>query len=160
MRMPLSANGRADRLVMHLTEITSPLAAMMSRLSLEPVLAGHAAIHAAPRHVSGTRRLDEGIRSTANRLECARLYSRLHELVAVVAGNPHLTELHRILNTIRVSVVWPRLELRQDGPPADNHYFAEHDANVAVIENRDRRAARPCVNARPPEICLRDASEG
>lgn len=43
-------------IVQRLTEISSPHAAMMARLSLELELAGHAAIHAAPRHLAELRR--------------------------------------------------------------------------------------------------------
>lgn len=139
MRTPLSANGRADRLVMRLTEITGPRAEMMSRLSLEPVLAGHSAVHAAPRHASETRRLNEGMRSAANRAEYAQLYSQRHELVAVARGNPLLTELRWILKAVRVSVVWPRLEFLQDGPPADCHHFAEY---TAIAGPPDRASTR------------------
>ncbi len=145
LRAPLATNRRNDPLVMRLAEITSPHAAMMARLSLEPELAGHAAIHAAPRHVSEARRLVEGMRSAANWAEYERLDSRLHELIAVASGNPLLTELHGIMNAVRVSVVWPRLELPQDGPPAEYHSFAEHDAIVAAIEIRDRRAAHAAM---------------
>lgn len=101
--MLLSGDKRTDRLVMRLAEITSLLAAMMTHLSLEPELAGHAAVHAAPRHVSETRRLVEGMRSVTNRAEYGQLDSRLHQLAAVAPGNPLLTELHRNLNAVRVS---------------------------------------------------------
>ncbi len=147
MRMPLSTNGRTDRFVMRLTEITSPCAATMARLSLEPEFVGYAAVRAARRHVSVARRLVEALRSAANSAKYAQLVSRLHELVAVASGNPLLTELHRILNEVRISGVWPRLKLPQDGPPADYHVFAEHDAIFSAIESRDRRAAHAAMRS-------------
>lgn len=147
MRMPLSVDRRTDRLVMRITEITSPHAAMMAHLSLEPELAGHASIHTGPRRVSEARHHVEGMRSAANWAEYAQFDSRLQELVAVASGNPLLTELHRIMNAVRVSVMWPRQELPQDGPPADRHSFARHDAIIATIESRDRRAAHAAMRS-------------
>jgi len=56
-----------------------------------------------------------------------------------------LAEMHRIVNAVRVSVVWSRLELPQHGPPADYHSFAEHDAIIDALEKRDRHAARTAM---------------
>lgn len=128
-----------------LREITSPHDAMMARLSLEPELAGHAAIHAAPRHLAEASRLAAEMRSADNWAEYERLDARFHALIATASGNPLLAELHRIVNAVRLSVVWSRLELPQGGPPADYHSFAEHDAIVAALESRDRNAAHAAM---------------
>lgn len=132
-------------LIRQLAEITSPHAAMMARLSLEPELAGHAAIHAAPRHLTEARALAEGMRNAADWAEYEKLDSDLHELIAVASGNPLLAELHRIVNAVRVSVVWSRLELPRNGPPKDYHSFAEHDAIIEALERRDRKAAHAAM---------------
>ncbi len=87
------------------------------------------------------------MRSIANRADYGQLDSRLHELVAVDPGNPLLTELHRKLNAVRVSGLSPRRELPQDGPRADYHFCAEHDAIVAAIESRDLRAAHAAMRS-------------
>ena len=145
LRKPVTADNSNEPLVKRLAEITSPHAAMMARLSLEPELAGHAAIHAAPRHLTEARRLAEGMRMAASWEEYERLDARLHELIAVASGNPLLAELHRIVNAVRLSVVWSRLDLPQDGPPADYHSFAEHDEIIAALENRDRLAAHAAM---------------
>ena len=131
--------------VMRLSEITSPHAAMMARLSLEPELAGHAAIHAAPRHLTQARRLCESMRAAETWTEYEKHDTRLHELIAVASGNPLLAELHRIVNAVRVSVVWSNLELPQGGPPADYHSFDEHDDIVDALERRDRAAAHAAM---------------
>ena len=130
-----------EPLIKRLAEITSPHAAMMARLSLEPELAGYAAIHAAPKHLAEARRLVDEMRQSADWAEYERLDARLHELIATASGNPLLAELHRIVNAVRLSVVWSRLALPQDGPPADYHSFSEHDEIVAALESRDRQAA-------------------
>ena len=135
----------SEPLVARLSEITSPHAAMMARLSLEPELAGHAAIHAAPRHLTEARQLADGMRAARNWEEYETLDARLHELIAVASGNPLLAELHRIVNAVRVSVVWSKLELPQGGPPADYHSFEEHDAIIEALERRDRVAAHAAM---------------
>ncbi len=144
LRTP-DAEGNKEPLVTHLAEITSPHAAMMARLSLEPELAGHAAIHAAPRHLTEARRLADGMRAAANWAEYGQLDAQLHELIAVASGNPLLAELHRIVNAVRVSVVWSKLALPQDGPPADYHSFAEHEEIIEALERRDRTAAHAAM---------------
>jgi DNA-binding FadR family transcriptional regulator len=145
LRAPAAADKSSEPLVMRLAEITSPHAAMMARLSLEPELAAHAAIHAAPRHLTEARALAEGMRKAADWTEYEQLDARLHELIAVASGNPLLAELHRIVNAVRVSVVWSKLELPQDGPPADYHSFAEHDEIISALESRDRKAAHAAM---------------
>lgn len=133
--------------VARLAEITSPHDAMMARLSLEPELAGYAAIHAAPRHLAEARGLADAMRRADNWAEYEQLDARLHELIAVASGNPLLAELHRIVNAVRVSVVWGRLEIPAGGPPADYHSFAEHDAIIEALESRDRVAAHGAMRA-------------
>ena len=145
LRTPSATDKSNEPLVRRLAEITSPHAAMMARLSLEPELAGHAAIHAAPRHLTEARNLAEGMRAATNWAEYERLDARLHELIAVASGNPLLAELHRITNAVRVSVVWDRLELPEDGPPKDYHSFAEHEEIITALESRDRVAAHAAM---------------
>ena len=142
---PVANAANSAPFVAHLAEITSPHAAMMARMSLEPELAGHAAIHAAPRHLTEARALADAMRSAEDWAEYEQLDSRLHELIAFASGNPLLAELYRIVNAVRVSVVWSRLELPQDGPPADYHSFAEHDEIIAALERRDRAAAHAAM---------------
>ncbi|MEM7753426.1 MAG: FCD domain-containing protein [Pseudomonadota bacterium] len=136
-----------EPLVRRMAEVTSPHDAMMARLSLEPELAGYAAIHAAPRHLSEARNLTVAMREASDWAEYEQLDARLHELIAVASGNPLLVELHRIVNAVRGSVVWSNLEIPRDGPPADYHSFAEHDAIVEALEKRNRPAAHAAMKA-------------
>ena len=145
LRTPTAANSGSEPLVRRLAEITSPHAAMMARLSLEPELAAQAAIHAAPRHLTEARQLAESMKDAADWDEYEALDARLHELIAVASGNPLLAELHRIVNAVRASVVWSNLELPQGGPPADYHSFDEHDAIIEALEKRDRIAAHAAM---------------
>ena len=45
------------------------------------------------------------------------------------------------LNAVRRTVVWGRLRDEDPRPPADHHSFAEHEAIVAAIEERDLAGA-------------------
>ncbi len=125
-----------------LAHVTSPHDAMMARLSLEPEIAGLAAIHASQRHLNEARALADAMRAAKNWAEYEDLDARMHELIAVASGNPLLVELHRIVNAVRLSVVWSVLEIPQGGPPSDYHSFAEHDEIISALEKRDRNAAR------------------
>lgn len=132
---------------------------MMARLWLEPELAGHAAIHAAPRHLTEARRIANGMRTAANWAEHEQLDLRLRELIAVASGNPLLAELHRIMNAVRDSVVLSRREFSQDGPPPDRHSFAEHDEIITALERRDLWAAHAAMREHLKHR-THDATEG
>lgn len=127
--------------VLKLSEITSPHDAMMARLSLEPEVAGHAAIHASQRQLTEARKLADNMRAANTWAEYETLDARLHELIAEATGNPLLVELHRMVNAVRLAVVWSVLETPQGGPAKDYHSFAEHDAIISALERRDRAAA-------------------
>lgn len=145
LRAMSSHDANSERLVRRLGDMTSPHHAMMARLSLEPEIAGHAAIHATPRHLNAARGLADAMRDAENWAQYEELDARLHELIATATGNPLLVELHQIVNAVRLSVVWSKLELPEVGPPADYHSFAEHDAIITALEKRDRLAARSAM---------------
>lgn len=145
LRSPTPLDSDYEPLIYRLSEVTSPHDAMMARLSLEPELAGHAAIHASQLHLTEARNLADQMRLATNWAEYEKLDARLHELIAVASGNPLFVELHRIVNAVRVSVVWSVLEIPQDGPPADYHSFAEHDEIISALEKRDRVAAHAAM---------------
>ncbi|MEM9220989.1 MAG: FCD domain-containing protein [Pseudomonadota bacterium] len=126
---------------------TSPHEAMMARLALEPQLAGMAAIHAAPHQLARVRSLASEMRSSGTWEAYEDLDARFHETIAKAARNALLEELHRIVNAVRVSVVWARLDVPRGGPPASYHSFGEHDAIVAALERRDRAAAQDAMRA-------------
>ncbi len=140
--VPVS-RGELDRLA----NKTSPHEAMVARLSLEPELASLAAIHAAPRDLAHARSLCEAMRSAPDWPTYERLDSEFHGLISRAAGNRLLTELHGIVNAVRVAVVWKRLDVPPDGPPPDYHSFREHEAIVGALEARDRAGARAAMRS-------------
>lgn len=126
---------------------TSPHEAMVARLSLEPELASLAAIHATQRDLAEARSLCEAMRSASDWPTYERLDSEFHGLIALAAGNTLLSELHGIVNAVRVAVVWKRLDVPPDGPPLDYHSFREHEAIVSALDRRDRAGARAAMRS-------------
>jgi len=145
LRAPATVSPGSQMLVAELSQVTSPHHAMMARLSLEPELAGYATIHATSQQVAEARDLANAMRAAKSWADYEELDARLHELIAIASGNPLLAELHRIVNAVRVSVVWSKLDLPEHGPPPDYHSFAEHDAIIEALERRDRTAAHAAM---------------
>ncbi|MEP3638181.1 MAG: FCD domain-containing protein [Paracoccaceae bacterium] len=145
LKVPSAPEPNDESLIARLSEDTSPHNAMMARLSLEPEIAGHAAIHASQRHLVEARNLTNEMRVANSWEEYGNLDARLHELIAIASGNPLLVEMHRIVNAVRLSVVWSGLKIPQSGPPKNYHSFAEHDEIVSALEKRDRSAARSAM---------------
>ena len=52
-----------------------------------------------------------------------------------------MTALFDQLNAVRRAVVWGRLREKSDLPPVDHHSFAQHDAIVLAIGERDPESA-------------------
>jgi DNA-binding FadR family transcriptional regulator len=120
---------------------TTPAEVMRACLVLEPELSREAALHATAADLRQLRACSLG----ARRAETWRHYetwdNRLHRAIAEAAHNPALTAVFDTLNAVRRTVVWGRLRDESPRPPQDHHSFAEHDAIVAAIEERDRAAA-------------------
>jgi len=128
-------------------ERTSPHEAMMARLALEPQLAGQAAIHASGRQIAKAESLMQAMRNAPDWETYEELDAVFHETIAQAAGNSLLAEVHRIVNRVRIKVVWARLDVPRGGPSADYHSFAEHEAIVAAIRRRDRAGAQEAMRA-------------
>ena len=120
---------------------TSPHQAMAARLALEPELAGLAAIHAAPAHLAEARSLTQAMRGAPSWDRYEQLDAAFHQALAEASGNPLLAELYRIINAVRVTVVWPRLDMPAERPPPDYHSFAEHETILDALDRRDRQGA-------------------
>lgn len=144
---PLSDDGSDTTDLKALAESTSPHEAMMARLALEPQLAGLAAIHASQRELAKARSLTIEMRKAESWPAYETLDAGFHATIAHAAHNTLLAELHRIVNAVRVSVVWGRLDVPEDGPPDDYHSFAEHEAILAALERRDRPGAHDAMRA-------------
>ncbi|MGJ8609699.1 MAG: FadR/GntR family transcriptional regulator [Octadecabacter sp.] len=139
-KKPIKGGG-IDKTIMSLAESTSPLDAMNARLLMEPQLARLAAMHATPKHLTDLRRLADQMRDASNWARYEELDRDFHELIASAAGNSLLQAVHKIVNRVRLVVVWRKLETSEQRPPETYHSFAEHDAIMDALENRDGGAA-------------------
>jgi DNA-binding FadR family transcriptional regulator len=114
-----------------------PAEVMEARLALEPELARLAALHATPAD------LDE-IAHCISQTKAAREWrvyehwdNLLHHAIARASGNGLLLALFDTLNGVRRAVVWGRLRTYRLTPDLSHHSFAEHDAIVAALRERD-----------------------
>lgn len=120
---------------------TSPIDTVHARLLLEPELARLAAMHATSREIADMRSLIGEMRSAANWIDYVQIDARWHRLIANAAGNRLLTEILDLIYSVRSTIVWGRLATRPPGPSPDYISFAEHDAILAAIEDRDSSEA-------------------
>lgn len=129
-------SGNTERTISDLAEKTGPVEAMMARLALEPELAQMAALHASPRQLRRIRELAAKMRSSDSWLTYEEMDSEFHDIIAQASGNSLLHELHKILNGVRIVVVWRRLDTSEVAPDPDYHSFDEHDSIVEALEKR------------------------
>lgn len=120
---------------------SNPAEVMRARSLVEPLLAGEAALHATAEDIAEMHQCLSGARRAESWRHYENWDNRLHRAVAESAGNVVLLALFDQLNAIRRTVVWGRLRPGIERPPADHHSFADHDAIVAAIEDRDADAA-------------------
>ncbi|MGF6231077.1 DNA-binding FadR family transcriptional regulator [Inquilinus ginsengisoli] len=120
---------------------TSPAAVMRARLLVEPQIAQEAALHASADDLRKLRLVIAKTRTAESWRQYETLDNQLHRLIAEATRNTVLVALFDLLNTVRRTVVWGRLRADIPRPPADHHSFAEHDAIVDAIAERDLEAA-------------------
>jgi DNA-binding FadR family transcriptional regulator len=124
-----------------ITSRTNPAEVMDARLVMEPELARLAALHARPSDID---EMAHCIRQTKAAGEW-RVYelwdNRLHRAIAQATGNALLLSLFDGLNAVRRAVVWGRLRPYRLTPDLSHHSFAEHDAILEAIVERDLELA-------------------
>ena len=120
---------------------TSPAKVMHARLVIEPELAREAALHASAEGIAAMCRCLTGARAAETWRHYEAWDNRLHRAIAEASQNALLLAVFDTLNAVRRAVVWGRLRDERPRPPADHHSFAEHDAIVAAIEERNMVAA-------------------
>lgn len=124
-----------------IAEGSSPLEVMQARLLIEPMLAAEAAVHATASRLDEMQRCMRLQREATTWRQYENADNRLHRTVAEATGNSVLTALFDQLNAVRRAIVWGRLRQKPDNPPADHHSFAQHDAIVRAISERDPERA-------------------
>lgn len=124
---------------------TNPAEVMEARLLIEPELARLAALSATSADIA---EMEHCIRKSKAASEW-RIYeawdNKLHRAIAQATRNNLLLALFDTLNMVRRATVWGRLRTAKPTPDPGHHSFAEHDALVAAIANRDMDLAAACM---------------
>jgi DNA-binding FadR family transcriptional regulator len=124
-----------------ITRRTNPAEVMRTRLLMEPEVARLAALNATAAHVADMRTCLRRSRAAATWREYESWDNRLHRSIAEAAQNSLLLALLDTLNAVRRAVAWGRLRANPVRPDPDHHSFAEHEAIVDAIEERDLERA-------------------
>lgn len=124
-----------------IARLSNPRQVMRARQVFEPQIAREAAINATAEDISGMRTCLRRSREAKTWRHYENWDNRLHRTVAEASHNTVLLALFDTLNAVRRTVVWGRLRDKIDRPPATHHSFAEHDALVRAIEDRDMEGA-------------------
>lgn len=124
---------------------TNPAEVMRTRLFLEPEIASLAALNATPADVAEMRVCIRRTRTATSWRQYESWDNRLHRVIGAATQNTLLLALLDTLSAVRRSVTWGRLRANKLRPDPDHHSFAEHDALVDAIEDRDMDRARDCM---------------
>ncbi len=126
-----------------ITGRTNPLEVMRTRQLIEPEIARLAALNATARDIEEMRLCMAKSRAADTWRHYESWDNRLHRVIAESTQNKLLLALFDTLNSVRRAVAWGRLRHNQPRPDPDHHSFAEHEAVVGAIAERDmERAAR------------------
>lgn len=121
---------------------TNPAEVMRTRLLIEPEVASLAALNATAADVAEMRMCMRRTASAPNWRHYESWDNRLHRVIAGATRNHLLVALLDTLTAVRRSVTWGRLRAPRLRPDPDHHSFAEHEAIVDAIEDRDMERAR------------------
>lgn len=120
---------------------SNPREVMRARLTFEPAIAAEAAMNASPLDIKDLRSCATDSRNAQTWREYEACDNRFHKLVADSTHNQITAAVFDVLAGIRRAVVWGRLREDRDCPPPEHHSFAEHDAIIKAIANRDSAGA-------------------
>jgi len=126
---------------------TNPAQIMEARLAVEAELARLAALHANANDLAELELCIARSRAAENWRIYETWDNRLHRTIAEATHNPVLIALFDTLNTVRRTVVWGRLRPNKTKPAVDHHSFAEHDAIIQAIRERDMAQAAKAMRA-------------
>jgi DNA-binding FadR family transcriptional regulator len=125
---------------------SNPSQVMRARLLIEPEIAAEAALHATIDDLSEMRICLERSREADTWRQYETWDNRLHRTIAEATHNRVLVALFDHLNAVRRTVVWGRLREGPSKPPVSHHSFAEHDAIVTAIAERDSETAHSLMS--------------
>lgn len=132
--------------VQYLSSITSPMQIIDAREAVEPELARLAAMRGVETDLAEMRLCNRRCRDAKSWRVFESWDNRFHYAVASATKNKLLMTLFETLNAARRSFVWRTV---RDGPapPPDYSTFAEHDAILHAIANRDPHLAMESMRA-------------
>jgi DNA-binding FadR family transcriptional regulator len=130
-----------------ITRRTNPAEVMRTRLLLEPEVARMAALSATSAHIAEMRTCMQRSRAAQSWRQYEAWDNRLHRVVAESTQNSLLLALLDTLNAVRRAVAWGRLRGDKVRPAPDHHSFADHEAIVDAIEDRDVNRAAAAMRA-------------
>ena len=128
-----------------ITRRTNPAEVMKTRLLLEPEVTRLAALNATPAQIAEMRICLRKSREAGSWRQYENWDNRLHRVIAEATQNNLLLALLDTLSAVRRAVAWGRLRANPVKPDPDHHSFAEHDAIVAAIVERDMARAAACM---------------
>ncbi len=118
---------------------------MRTRLLIEPEIARLAALNATAADIDEMRTCMSRSRTAANWRQYESWDNRLYRVIAESTRNILLLALFDTLNSVRRAVSWGRLRASKLKPDPDHHSFAEHEALIAAIAERDMERAANCM---------------
>ena len=124
-----------------ITGRTNPVEVMRTRQLIEPEIARLAALNATGRDVEEMRLCMAKSRAAESWRQYESWDNRLHRVIAESTQNNLLLALFDTLNSVRRAVVWGRLRSNKLKPDPNHHSFAEHEALVEAIAERDMERA-------------------
>lgn len=124
---------------------TNPIEIMNVRLLLEPEIAATAAMNASNGDIEEMHSCMQRSRGSKDMREYDVWNSRLHRAIAAGTHNNLLLALMDSLNAIRRSVRWGHLVANHAPLSPDHHSFADHEAIVRAIEERNVSKARDAM---------------
>jgi DNA-binding FadR family transcriptional regulator len=130
--------------MLSLTQIesaTNPTEVMRARLLIEPMLAREAARNATRQDMTEIADLMNKASTADTWRQYEALDTAFHRAIAKASASTLLLAIFDTINIVRRSVVWGRLRDQPDRPPSGHHSFAEHEAIVEALSNRDISAA-------------------
>ena len=133
----------------------NPADVMRARLIIEPEIAREAALHATPSHIKGMKRSMTLARAAKTWRQYENFDNLLHREIAEASANVVLVGIFDALNSIRRAVVWGRLREKAPQPPADHHSFAEHEAIIDAIAQRDIDGAASAMRTHLQSVARR-----
>lgn len=116
---------------------TNPAEVMRTRLLMETAMAREAALNANRADIEAMQRCLRASRAAKTWRQYETSDNQLHQLIAEATHNSLLIALYDALNAVRRTIAWGRMRSAQGGPPTDHHSFADHEAIVAAISERD-----------------------